>query len=191
MKRRLLLRGLLLSLGSGAVATAHALGATRGVATGRLGEGAAGPSSESAPLSAVELDALVAFGEVVVEGRVLSAAERGYLAEHVEKSARADPDRLSLYRMTAGVLDRVAGRRFGALPIGERIALVSRHHLTGGDGLEGQPGPFGAEALALRTKIVPDLIDGYWSSPAGWLAVGYGTFPGRCGDLARYTRPEA
>jgi len=43
----------------------------------------------------------------------------------------------------------------------------------------------------VREKAVPDLINGYWRSPAGWAAVGYGVFPGRCGDLTRYTRPEA
>jgi hypothetical protein len=43
----------------------------------------------------------------------------------------------------------------------------------------------------VRTRVIPDLIEGYWGSPAGWAAVGYEAFPGRCGDLTRYTRSEA
>ena len=48
-----------------------------------------------------------------------------------------------------------------------------------------------AVVLAIRSRVIPDLIEGYWSSPAGWAAVGYTTFPGLCGSLARYTRSDA
>ena len=34
----------------------------------------------------------------------------------------------------------------------------------------------------VRTRAVPDLIGGYYGSPAGWAVVGYQSFPGRCGD---------
>jgi hypothetical protein len=39
--------------------------------------------------------------------------------------------------------------------------------------------------------VVRDLVGGYYNSPAGWAVVGYAHFPGRCGDLGRYVRPEA
>ncbi len=52
-------------------------------------------------------------------------------------------------------------------------------------------GRFPDEMRSLRTRAVPDLIGGYYASPAGWAAVGYDTFPGRCGELTRYTRPES
>jgi len=44
---------------------------------------------------------------------------------------------------------------------------------------------------AIRTRAVPDLIGGYYGSPAGWAVVGYTTFPGRCEDLTRYVRAES
>ena len=52
-------------------------------------------------------------------------------------------------------------------------------------------GPFPDDASLVRTRVVPNLIAGYYASPAGWAVVGYDVFPGRCGDLARYTGPGA
>ncbi len=89
------------------------------------------------------------------------------------------------------MLDRLAGTRFSGLALDRRRALLSRHRLTSATVLPGEPlGPYPDDARAVRTRAVPDLIGGYYASPVGWAAVGYATFPGRCGDLARYTRPE-
>jgi len=192
MTRRLALQGLLLGLWS--MATAAACRVTGGLRTPgeRPERDATGPSSESQKLSADEMATLLAFGEVIVEGRALSLAERDDLAERIEESARRNPDQLSSYRTTAGTLDRLAGARFARLEFRDRAELVARHRL---DVRIVPPdedlGAFGAEVQAVRTRTVPDLIDAYWGSPAGWAAVGYASFPGRCGDLSRYTRPEA
>ena len=188
MTRRLLLQSLLMSLWSGAAAAAHHL--TGGFVAGgdRLG---AGPTQRTTDLSGDELEDLVAFGEVLVEGRRLPPAERDHLVEHIKGSAQGSREKLALYRTTAALLDGLAGGSFARLEIAERIDLVRRHRLD----VRGTPADagiahLGPSAKAVREKAVPDLINGYWRSPAGWAAVGYGVFPGRCGDLTRYTRPE-
>jgi hypothetical protein len=148
--------------------------------------------SETAPLSAAEVEDLVAFGEVLLEGRPLSPTERGYLVGHIRSGSNRSPDHLSLYRSAATALDRAAGRRFANLEMRERLNIVARHSLgesiaRPGQDLDAMP----ADMWALRTRAVPDLIRGYYGSPAGWAAVGYDSFPGRCGGLVRYTGPES
>ena len=144
------------------------------------------------PLSAAEMEDLVAFGEVLVEGRTLSPAERRYLVEHIAgPDERASPEYLALYRTTVELLDRLAGRRFASLDIGERIALIVAPspgcRRTGRATRTSGRSP--TKLRVVRTRVVPDLIGGYYGSPAGWAVVGYDSFPGRCGDLTRYTRP--
>jgi hypothetical protein len=134
------------------------------------------------------MEDLVAFGEVLVEGRTLAPAERRYLVEHIEGQTTRSPDYLSLYRTAVSTLDRVAGRRFATLEVRERIDLIARHRLAAARGV-GEEVP--DDVLALRLRAVPDLIRGFYGSPAGWAVVGYDSFPGRCGDQARYARPEA
>ncbi len=134
------------------------------------------------------MEALVSFGEVLVEGRTLAPTERRYLVEHIQDRASGSPDYLSLYRTVARMLDRIAGRRFASLEVRERIDLIARHRLAAGLG-PGEELP--DEMRALRMRAVSDLIRGYYGSPAGWAVVGYQTYPGGCGDLTRYTRPEA
>jgi hypothetical protein len=192
MTRRSLLHGLVFSLWSGAAEAAQRL-------TGRLRAPGVGlvrranePTSETLRLSAGELESLLGFGEVLVEGRTLSALERHYLAEHIEDSARHTPDQLVQYRRAVRLLDRLAGKPFSSLEITDRVQLLSRHRLaaravTPGEDREA----FAGEARMIRARVIPDLIEGYWASPAGWTAVGYEAFPGRCGNLTRYTRSEA
>ena len=143
-------------------------------------------------LSGPELEGLLAFGEVLAEGRPLSPAERGHLVDHIEyRASRGGGYYLELYRTTVGLLDRLAGARFSSLDVAQRIELMTRHRLTYSDVRPGEHlGAFPEEVRAVRTRAAPDLIGGYYGSPAGWAAVGYGAFPGRCGDLARYTGPE-
>jgi hypothetical protein len=94
--------------------------------------------------------------------------------------------------MTVRTLERIAGRPFARLAIDERLELVSSHRLASSRVRSGEdPGEFSADLRALRTRVVPDLIKGYYGSPAGWAVVSYQTFPGRCGDLTRYTRAES
>jgi hypothetical protein len=138
-------------------------------------------------LSDSEREALLAFAEVLVEGRPLSPSERGALLSHLEDRVRAWEGTLALYRDTAALLDRLAGTGFSTLGLRERTELVtreglgpSRRRIEGGDDA----------ARAARTRVAPDLIAGYYASPAGWAVVGYEVYPGRCGDLTRYTRPE-
>ena len=148
--------------------------------------------SARGPLSDLELEDLVAFAGVLVEGRALSAEQRGFLLDHLGDRTR-DPSGYyaGLYRTTARLLNRLAGTRFSSLTPDRRLALLSRYRLTSAAVAPGEPlGPYPDAAREVRTRAVPDLIGGYYGSAAGWAAVGYATFPGRCGDLTRYTRPE-
>lgn len=132
----------------------------------------------------------MAFGEVVVEGRALALAERRVLVEHVQDRAKRSPEYRSLCRAAASTLNGLVGRRFAALEISERIDLIARHGLAGRGVEPADDLDPSAKMRPLRTRIAPDLIRGYYASAAGWAVVGYQTFPGRCGELTRYTRPE-
>lgn len=189
MTRRFWLRGLVVALWSQIVAVALRLAGIR-AAPSRLGRHTA-EASEVAGLWPPEVDALLAFAEVLVGGGGLPPAARSDLLAHIEETARARPEQLASYRATVVLLDRLAGGRFALLEIADRMALISRHRLDArGVPSDEDIGALGPEAAAVRRKVVPDLINGYWRSPAGWAAVGYEIFPGRCGDLARYTRSE-
>jgi len=143
-------------------------------------------------LSEREMRTMVAFTAVLVEGRELAVPEAGYVVEHVTDRAGKTPGYLSLYRKTAGLLDRLAGAPFESLPLKQRASLMVRHRLTDSDvRIREYLLPWDREALAVRVLAVPDLIGGYYLSPAGWAAVGYEAFPSRCGDLTRYTSAEA
>lgn len=149
---------------------------------------AAGP----APLAGLELGDLIAFAEVLLEGRTFSARERAALVDYIEERARDGSGYYTgLYRTTVGLLNRLAGGRFSRLDVAKRAALLMRYHLVSSDVRPGEPlGPLPEQARAVRTQTIPDLIGGYYRSAAGWAVVEYSTFPGRCGDLARYTGPE-
>jgi hypothetical protein len=189
--RRSLLQWILAALGidaiglSGCAARPGAGGTFAPVKTKPL------PTSESGTLSRTEVEDLVAFGEVLVEGRTLAASERQDLVQHLQDRVTRSPEYLSLYRTTVSALEHLAGRRFASVGIHKRLEITSRYRIAstqvrpGGD-----PGEFSAELRTLRTRVVPDLITAYYGSPAGWATVGYLSFPGRCGDLSRYTRPE-
>jgi len=192
MTRRVLLQGLVVSFWGGAAEAAQRLIARLRRAGGALVHGASEPTPETSTLSAGELESLLAFGEVLVEGAALSALGRSCLAEHIEESARHGPEQLAQYRRAVRLLDRLAGKAFSSLEITDRVQLLSRHRLAARAVPPGEDRePLAGEARAVRTEVIPDLIEGYWSSPAGWAAVGYEAFPGRCGDLTRYTRSEA
>jgi hypothetical protein len=188
--RRSLIRGLLVVLGVDPVALWRR--------RGRGDKAAAAPPtplvapSPTAMLSAAVIEDLLAFGELVVEGRALSPVERRYLAEHIEDRAQQEAGYyISLYLTTVEYLTKLAGARFSELDLDQRIALAARHRLMSSRVLPDEDlGPFPEEVRAVRTQVIPDLISGYYTSPAGWAIVGYDTFPGRCGDLARYTGPE-
>jgi len=192
MTRRLLLQGLFLSLWSGVAEAVPSLTGRLQAAWRGFARAANEPVPEAPTLSASELDTLLAFGEVLVEGRTLSAAERRYLAEHIEDSAKHRAEQRVQYTRTVRLLDRLAGKPFSSLEITDRIQLLGRHRLDARTGPTGDdPEPLGGEARMIRTRVIPDLIEAYWASPAGWAAVGYEAFPGRCGDLTRYTRSSA
>jgi len=143
-------------------------------------------------LSEREMQTIVAFTAVLVEGRELNTHEAGYVVEHVTDKAGKTPGYLSLYQKTAALLDRLAGAPFSSLSLEQRIGLMMRHRLTDSDvRIRECLRPWGRETLAVRALAVPDLIGGYYLSPAGWAAVGYEAFPSRCGDLTRYTSAEA
>ena len=119
--------------------------------------------------------------------------ERALLLEHVEhRIQQGGGYYVNLYRTTTELLARLGGARFSTLDVADRVALVTRHRLAVADVRpEESLGAFAEQRRAVRTRTVPDLLAGYYASEAGWAAVGYTAFPGRCGDLARYTRPEA
>jgi hypothetical protein len=146
----------------------------------------------SSKLSEPELEDLVAFAEVLVEGRALSPVEGDSLARSITEHIERDQDHLGLCRTTVSLLRRMAGRRFSSLTMTERIELMTRHRLNAPDAPpEDDRDPFADAARAVRTRVRRALIADYYRSPAGWAAIGYDVFPGRCGDLERYTRPES
>jgi hypothetical protein len=147
-------------------------------------------TSGSGALSPGDIDDLIAFGEVVVEGRALSVSERRFLLEHIEDRLRHAGEYPELYRKTVSTLQRLAGRPFARLELRERVELVSRHRLASRASMDEAVGPFAEEMQDIRKRAVEDLVGGYYGSPAGWAIVGYQTFPGSCGDLTRYTRAE-
>jgi hypothetical protein len=149
-------------------------------------------SSPTGTLSPAELATVVAFGEILVDGGTLPPLERGYLVEHIDDRTRRIPGLLALYRTTAELLDGLAGAPFATLGTDERARLMTDHRLTVAEVTTWELlVPFSRRQLTVRAMAVPDLLLGFYASPAGWAVVGYDTFPGRCGDLTRYTRPEA
>ena len=187
MTRRSLMRRALLALAAGPalIGCASRRGPSPPVPT------VFAPAPKTGPLSVAEIENLVAFGELVVEGETVPLGQRWFLIEYIDDRTKHSAQYLSLYRAAASTLDRLAGRRFTSLEVGERLELIARHGLAGRRVLPGDDlGPLSTEMRTLRARVVPDLIRGYYGSAAGWAVVGYQTFPGRCGDLTRYTRPE-
>jgi hypothetical protein len=155
-----------------------------------VGDAHAAPPAQR--LSESETEDLIAFAELLVEGRSLSPVERDALIENIRERVARDQDYLDLYRTTVNLLERLAGRRFASLEPAERIALITRHRLNSTDVRPEDNLRLLAEDIrVVRIRAVRDLIADYYNSPAGWAVVGYDIFPGRCGDLGRYTRPEA
>ncbi len=138
------------------------------------------------------MENLVALAEVLVQGRALSASERADLVESINDRTLSTPGYLSLYRLTARLLDRLAQTRFPDLSLPQRAEIVLRHRLVpdGEPGTSSPPPSSSDPEAAVRVLAVPELIASYYRSPAGWAVVGYESFPGRCSDLVRYTRPE-
>ena len=145
------------------------------------------PRAERQPLSDTEKATLLAFTEVLVGDRPLPVPARAELLSHIGARVIAREDMLALYREAAAVLDRLAGAPFSKLAMRDRRDIVARHDLA--PSRARIPRPEGV-ANAIRRHVALDLIAGYYASPMGWAVVGYGTFPGRCGDLGRYTRTE-
>ena len=157
--------------------------------------GVSDPEAEAAvaadPLTRAERDDLIAFAELLVEGRPLARADREAYVAEIEIRAALDDESLPLYRATVRVLRRLAGQRFSKLGVPARSALIARHRLDSRHVAPGADlGPFGDDVRLVRTRALASLIGAYYGSSAGWQVVGYDTFPGRCGDLARYTRTE-
>lgn len=151
------------------------------------------PSSTApaGPLSPQDMQTLVAFGEVLLEGRSLPAAERTQLVEYIGYRVRSDPGVLLVYQMTATVLNDLTSNRFPTLDVPARTKIMARHGLVPDGGQPSEsPLLYQRAALAIRTFVAPDMILGYYGSPAGWAIVGYQAFPGRCSNLTRYTRAE-
>jgi hypothetical protein len=153
--------------------------------------GLRGPRTPSAgaPLSPDELDDLAALAGILVAEGPLAPDEREHVLDHVRHRAAAAAHHASVYRQAVRRLERLGGARFAALSPRRQLDLVRRH--LGSPALppaDAARGDAGSRALVIAAR---DLIAGYYRSPAGWAAVGAGAYPGRCGDLDRYTRPEA
>lgn len=151
----------------------------------------ADPETATGTLTPAEMAAVVAFGEILAEGRALGPGERQHLVDHVEWRARETPGHVTIYRTTARLLDRLAGGPFADLDPARRSELMTRHRLTTPIVRPDENlGAYAEDVREVRTRAAPDLIGGFYASPAGWAIVGYSVFPGRCGDLGRYTRAE-
>jgi hypothetical protein len=150
------------------------------------------PLSPPGTLSENEMGFIIAFGETLIAENPFSETEKGYLRRHIDYRTKKTPGFFSVYRMTANLLqDITSNGEFAKFSIAERINLLKRHDLLSYDVQAREYlSPFHRQELITRTLAVPDLIGGYYASPAGWAIVRYDAFPGRCGDLSRYTRPD-
>ena len=114
LPRRGLIRSIILAIG---LDPAYVLGPfdrwAQDVFLGLGGEADAAPSG--ARLSSSQLDDLIAFAELLVEGRALSPVERASLVENIAERVAREPDYLALCRTTVSLLQRLAGRRFSSL----------------------------------------------------------------------------
>jgi hypothetical protein len=149
-------------------------------------------SSPPGQLTAAEIESMAAFGEVIVEGRALNPVSRRALAQYIDERAQSQNGYFRLYRDTAALVDRLAGRRFAELPVADRAAIVSARIFARDDRSRRREHRFlfeRREERAVRFAI-PDLIRGYYTSAGGWRVVGYSVPWGECSDLTRYTRPE-
>jgi hypothetical protein len=149
------------------------------------------PSSPTVRLSDAELDDLMAFAGLVVEGRSLSLVERAAFVGVVEARTDRGGDSIALYRATVRLLERLAGRRFSTLDVPARLELIARYRLGSSHVRPDDDfGPYADDMRRVRLAVLRMLIADYYSSSAGWAIVGYTTFPGICGNLERYTRAE-
>lgn len=148
-------------------------------------------SSQTGILSNGEKETIIAYAEVLVKEKGLTIEERKYITEHIDYRTQNTPGYLSLYRSTASLLNRLTKSNFPALDLNERVtAVISNHlishHVKGWEYLN----PFQRQELTIRVYVVPDIIKGFYSSPAGWAVVGYEKFPGICSNLFLYTQSE-
>jgi hypothetical protein len=146
-------------------------------------------SSQPGRLSRREMDAVLAYAEVLVSDTVLSGAARAGLEDYVTDRSEHEPGYCALYRLAVDVLDEAAGGDFAARPPDERRRAVHRRHLDQYDVRARHwfwPGD--RRSLTVRALAARDLMTGYFLSPPGWALVGYDAFPGRCRDLSDYTR---
>ena len=148
-------------------------------------------SAQSGILTKKEKETIIAFAEVLVKEKSLSIEERNYISEHIDYRTQNTPGYLSVYRQTASLLNRLTKFQFPALNLNDRVTAVLpyhliSHHVRAWEYLN----PFQRQELTIRTYVVPDIIKGFYSSPAGWALVGYDIFPGRCSNLFRYTHSE-
>jgi hypothetical protein len=150
------------------------------------------PLSPTGTLSINEMENVVAFGEVVIGKRTLSETEKGYLSQHISNRTKNTQGFFAVYRSTANLLARLApGSDFSSLSLEQRLKILISHGLINNDVQAREYFYlFHRQELTVRTLAIPDVIHGYYVSPAGWAVVSYETFPGRCGDLSRYTRAE-
>jgi len=186
LTRRGLLGGLAFTFGLGPPGASAASGGSSPVPEPAV------PADPASSLSAADVEDLLALAEVIVEGRPLTAAQRAPLIEHLAiRAGQGGGYYLGLFRRTAGLLATLAGARFSTVDLQTRAALVARHRLGARTVRPGESlGPLPEAMEEARTRAVPDIVAAYYRSPAGWEAVGYTAFPGRCGDLDRYTRGD-
>ena len=148
-------------------------------------------SSQTGILSKEEKETIIAFAEVLVKKKSLSMEERKYIIEHIDYRTRGTPGYLSIYRITASLLNRLTKSQFSTLDLNDRVTVVLSHHLISHHVRVWEYlNPFQRQELTIRTYVVPDIIRGFYSSPAGWAVVGYEIFPGRCSNLVRYSHSE-
>lgn len=146
-------------------------------------------SAQPGRLTRREMDAVLAYAEVLVSDTPLSGAARDELEHHVSDRSEHEPGYRALYRLTVDVLDEAAGGDFAARPPDERRRAVHGRHLHRYDvRARHWLWPLDRRSLTVRALAGRDLVAGYFLSPSGWALVGYDAFPGRCRDLSDYTR---
>ena len=146
-------------------------------------------SSPPGRLSRDEMDTVLAYAEVLLGDAALSPRGRADLEQHIGDRCEHEPGYRAIYRLAVSVLDEAASGPFTARSPEERRRIVHRRGLHRYDvRARDWLWSFDRRGLAVRALAGRDLVTGYFLSPAGWAVVGYDAFPGRCRDLADYTR---
>jgi len=149
-------------------------------------------------LSEEELKNMIALGEVLIPPDETPGADEGWIRSYVNTKTENDPGYLREYQTATELLDQMAkeltmeSKHFWELSTSSRDSLLIEHFSTNSlfrkilirlhfIPLQGK------SKLHLYNFVLRELIQDFYSSPAGWAVVGYTNYPGVPGNPREYT----